>query len=255
TRLATLAEVETSLGEAGFITRRSEFADEALLVSPAAPVQELPGFNEGLFSVQDAAAQLAARLLDVKPGMRVLDACAAPGGKTCHLLEMHSDIQLTALDVYANRLQRVRENLERLKLECTLLAADATEPASWWDHQAFDRILLDAPCTATGVIRRHPEIRHLRQDEQVAEAIRLQQKLLQELWPLLAPGGMLLYATCSVLKDENSNQIKEFLAAHGDAEEQPIEAKWGQEAVHGRQILPGNGDMDGFYYAHLYKRR
>lgn len=255
TRLATRGDIETSLADAGFTTQRSEFADEALLVSPAAPVQELPGFNEGLFSVQDAAAQLAAHLLDVKPGMRVLDACAAPGGKTCHLLELNQDIQLTALDIYPNRLQRIRENFERLKLECILLAADASEPAGWWDQQAFDRILLDAPCTATGVIRRHPEIRHLRQDEQVAEAIDQQQKLLRELWPLLAPGGMLLYATCSVLKDENSNQIKELLASHGDAEEQPIEADWGQVADHGRQILPGDGNMDGFYYARLYKRR
>jgi 16S rRNA (cytosine967-C5)-methyltransferase len=224
-----------------------------LLVSPAAGVSELPGFAEGWFSIQDAAAQLAAGLLDVQPGMRVLDACAAPGGKTCHLLELHPGIHLTALDIYPNRLQRVRENLDRLQLECELRVADAGDPSAWWNGQPFDRILLDAPCTATGVIRRHPEIRHLRQAAQVQEAVRLQQQLLQRLWPLLAPGGMLLYATCSVFQDENSNQVKEFLAGHDDATEQVIEAGWGQATAHGRQILPGDADMDGFYYACLRK--
>jgi len=249
-----LAELAASLAEAGFTTQEHEFAPDALWVSPAASVDELPGFAGGLFSVQDAAAQLAVGLLDVKDGMRVLDACAAPGGKACHLLEQTPGIELTAVDLYANRLRRVQENLDRLHLQCGLLTADATDPASWWDGQPFDRILLDAPCTAVGVIRRHPEIRHLRLADQAAEAARLQQQLLQKLWPLLTPGGMLLYATCSVLQDENSNQIKQFLASHHDAEEIPINARWGRVTEHGRQILPGDHDMDGFYYARLRKR-
>jgi 16S rRNA (cytosine967-C5)-methyltransferase len=252
-RITSAAAVAQRLGAAGFSALPHVFAPEALLVSPAAGVSELPGFAEGWFSIQDAAAQLAAGLLDVQPGMRVLDACAAPGGKTCHLLELHPGIHLTALDIYPNRLQRVRENLDRLQLECELRVADAGDPSAWWNGQPFDRILLDAPCTATGVIRRHPEIRHLRQAAQVQEAVRLQQQLLQRLWPLLAPGGMLLYATCSVFQDENSNQVKEFLAGHDDATEQVIDAGWGQATQHGRQILPGDADMDGFYYACLRK--
>ncbi len=254
TQRASRDAVEASLLEAGFTTQRNDFAAEALLISPAAAVNELPGFNEGHMSVQDAAAQLAAGLLDIQPGMRVLDACAAPGGKTCHLLEQHSDIHLTSVERYDNRMKRVQENLDRLQLKCELRVADATDPGSWWDGQAFDRILLDAPCSAIGVIRRHPEIRHLRQAEQLQEAVRLQQRLLQQLWSTLAPGGMLLYATCSLLRDENSNQIKYFLAEHDDAEDVFIEASWGQSQAHGRQILPGDQDMDGFYYARLRKR-
>jgi 16S rRNA (cytosine967-C5)-methyltransferase len=254
TQRATLAGVEASLSEAGFTVQRHEFAPEALLVSPAAAVNELPGFSEGYFSVQDAAAQLAVHLLDVQPGMRVLDACAAPGGKTCHLLEQHKDIDLIAVERYDNRLKRVQENLDRLHLQCELKAADATDTASWWDGKAFDRILLDAPCTAIGVIRRHPEIRHLRQANQVQEAVNLQQSLLGQLWSTLAPGGMLLYATCSLIRDENSNQINNFLSENRDAEEVQIEADWGQNQPYGRQILPGERDMDGFYYACLRKR-
>ncbi len=256
-RITSTAAVAERLGDAGFSAQPHAFASEALLVSPAAGVSELPGFAEGWFSVQDAAAQLAAGLLEVRPevqsGMRVLDACAAPGGKTCHLLEKHPGIHLTALDIHPNRLQRVRENLLRLQLDCELLVADAGEPSAWWNGQPFDRILLDAPCTATGVIRRHPEIRHLRQAGQVLEAVRLQQHLLERLWPLLAPGGMLLYATCSVFQDENSNQVKEFLARHDDAAEQAIDTGWGHATHPGRQILPGEADMDGFYYARLRK--
>ncbi len=251
---ATRDDVAASLVAAGFTCQLSETATQALQVSPAAGVNDLPGFAEGHFSVQDAAAQLAASLLDARPGMRVLDACAAPGGKACHLLEQVVDIQLTAVDQYANRLHRVQENLDRLGLQCQLLTADATDTASWWDGQPFDRILLDAPCTAIGVIRRHPEIRHLRDTDQVLQAVTLQYELLQQLWPLLLAGGKLLYATCSLLLDENSLQIKRFLAEHADAEEVLIKAAWGHTLSHGRQILPGEQDMDGFYYACLQKR-
>lgn len=248
------AEIEAQLFEAGFTAEASAVAGQALLVTPAANVGDLPGFKDGHISVQDAAAQLAADLLDVHEGMRVLDACAAPGGKTCHLLEQFPGVKLTALEIYPNRLKRISENLDRLGLECELKAADATDPGAWWDGQPFDRILLDAPCTAVGVIRRHPEIRHLRDAAQLEEAESVQQALLQQLWPLLAPGGMLLYATCSVFRDENSNQIKNFLASHDDAEECAIKADWGKAETHGRQILPGEQNMDGFYYALLRKR-
>jgi len=227
----------------------------ALRVEPARAVHDLPGFDEGLFSVQDAAAQLAAGLLDCRPGHRVLDACAAPGGKTCHLLEHFPGLELLALDRSKARLRRVEENLHRSGLDgrATLLAADALDTADWWDGQFFDRILLDAPCTATGVIRRHPEIKWLRSPEQVDEAVELQRKLLEALWLLLKPGGMLLYATCSVLKRENCGQVGAFLERHADAAESFPDVAWGRNAGPGRQILPGEQEMDGFYYAALRK--
>jgi len=254
TQRSTRENLAASLGAAGFNCETNEYAPHALLISPAAAVTDLPGFKEGLFSVQDAAAQLAAELLDAQPGMRVLDACAAPGGKTCHLLERVSGIQLTAVERYTHRLQRVQENLDRLGLHAHLVAADATKSDLWWDGKLYDRILLDAPCSATGVIRRHPEIRHLRDPEQVQEAIATQFALLQHLWPLLSIGGKLLYATCSFFVDENSNQIKRFISENADAEDVPIPAAWGLAQTHGRQILPGESNMDGFYYACLRKR-
>lgn len=254
TQRITREQLAGSLNAAGFNSELCEHAPQGLMVSPAVPVTDLPGFKEGHFSVQDAAAQLAAQLLEAEPGMRVLDACAAPGGKTCHLLEQLPGIELTAVDLYANRLQRVQENLDRLGLRCRLVAADAADSSLWWDGQPFDRILLDAPCSATGVIRRHPEIRHLRDSGQVQEAIATQHQLLQLLWPLLAGGGKLLYATCSYFRDENSHQIERFIAGHPEAEEAPINAIWGHAQSHGWQILPGEQNMDGFYYACLRKR-
>ena len=221
-------------------------------------MEALPGFADGLVSVQDPAAQLAAHLLELAPRQRVLDACAAPGGKACHILEMEPGALLTALDHRPERLERVADNLRRLGLldrpGLRLAAADAAEPAAWWDGVPFQRILLDAPCTATGVIRRHPEIKWLRDREQVAAAVELQGRLLRRLWPLLETGGILLYATCSVLKDENSRQIGQFIAHHPDAELTPLDADWGHPLGHGRQILPGERDMDGFFYARLRKR-
>lgn len=254
TQRITREDLVATLSAAGFNCEPGEHAPQALLVSPAAAVKDLPGLQEGYFSVQDAAAQLAAQLLDAEPGMRVLDACAAPGGKTCHLLERVPGIELTAVERYANRLQRVQENLDRLGLNCQLVAADATDSSHWWDGKPYDRILLDAPCSASGVIRRHPEIRHLRDPDQVREAIATQYGLLQQLWPLLVVGGKLLYATCSFFVDENSNQIKRFISEHADAEDLPIPAAWGLAQTYGRQILPGEQNMDGFYYACLRKR-
>ncbi|HSN17511.1 MAG TPA: 16S rRNA (cytosine(967)-C(5))-methyltransferase RsmB [Gammaproteobacteria bacterium] len=216
-------------------------------------VAALPGFLEGAVSVQDEGAQLAAELLDARGGMRVLDACAAPGGKTCHLLERYT-LQVTAVELEARRAQRIRDNLRRLKLEAQLKVADAAEVQSWWDGEPYERILLDAPCSASGVVRRHPDVKLRRTPEEVAAAVKLQARLLEALWPLLAPGGKLLYVTCSVFRRENAAQIAAFLAGHPDAAALPLETSWGVPAGPGRQVLTGQGGMDGFYYACLEKR-
>ena len=250
---ATMTEVMECLTGEGFQVRRHPAATDALSVHPAAHVAALPGFALGHFSVQDPAAQLAAGLLQAGAGMRVLDACAAPGGKTCHLLERAAGVQVTAIERHPQRVKLIRENLTRLKLSCQLITADATEPATWWDGELFQRVLIDAPCSASGVIRRHPEIKHLREPGQIDEAVALQQRLLRQLWPLLEPGGILLYATCSVFRDENCHQIGHFLEQHPDATEQPLAVDWGRPQAHGRQILPGEQDMDGFYYAVVHK--
>ncbi len=226
-----------------------------IVLDEAVAVDRLPGFADGRVSVQDGAAQLAAELLDVAPGMHVLDACAAPGGKTGHLLESAGgELDLCAVDIEQRRLARVRENLDRLRLRATLCCADVADPSSWWDGRAFDRILLDAPCSATGVIRRHPDIKLLRRARDIPELARIQGLLLDTLWPLLAPGGMLLYATCSVLQQENARVLDAFLDREAQAEVVTLEGNWGRPSGQGRQILPGNGaDMDGFFYALLRK--
>ena len=215
-------------------------------------VETLPGFAAGCVSVQDGAAQLAAGLLDLRPGQRVLDACAAPGGKTAHILELEPGLaQLTAVDIAGQRLLRIDENLARLSLRANLVQGDAGDPSDWWDGRCYDRILLDAPCSASGVIRRHPDIKLLRKPGDIAKLVVAQARLLDAMWPLLSSGGMLLYSTCSVLSVENSGQIARFLEAHADAAELPIAAAWGRECRHGRQILPGENEMDGFYFACL----
>lgn len=216
---------------------------DALRLDAAVTVQRLPGFADGLVTVQDAASQLAAPLLAPEPGMRVLDACAAPGGKSTHLLEVAGGrLDLVAVDIAADRLALVGNNLRRLGLEATLIAGDATQPASWWDGRPFDRILVDAPCTATGVIRRHPDIKLLRRAGDVAGFVSRQRLLLDRLWPLLATGGRLLYSTCSLLRAENQDLVSDFLGA-GLARFEP-----GTPAP-GLQLLPGDRDTDGFYYA------
>ena len=216
-------------------------------------VLELPGYEDGWFSVQDAAAQLAAPLLDVQQGQRVLDCCAAPGGKTAHILELQPSVNMLALDISEKRLMRVEENLQRLGLQAELMPTDAAMPEEWWDEHAFDRILLDAPCSASGVIRRHPDIKLLRREDDILALNELQQQMLSKIWPLLKTGGKLLYATCSVFKAENEQQIKSFLAQQSDAKEIVIDAEWGEARAHGRQIFPGENNMDGFYYALLQK--
>jgi len=230
------------------------FVESAIRLEQPVGVDSLPGFREGRVSVQDAAAQLCALLLDLQAGQRVLDACAAPGGKTGHILELAPQLEsLLAIDVDETRLQKVRENLQRLHLDAGLLAADAGEPQAWWDGKPFDRILLDAPCSASGVVRRHPDIKLLRRPADVRSLSQQQQRLLEALWPLLASGGMLLYASCSVFRQENSDNLQVFLDQHSDASELPLQAEWGKVLPVGRQLLPGEHDMDGFYFACLTK--
>lgn len=228
-------------------------ADSALRLARPADVMTLPGFELGHSSVQDAAAQMAAQLLDAAPGETILDACAAPGGKTAHILERQPALaQLVAVDMDGERLKRVHQNLERIGLQATVIQGDAAQPADWWQGIAFDRILLDAPCSATGVIRRHPDIKWLRRPDDIAQLAALQAQILDALWQQLKPGGTLLYATCSILPDENSSQIKAFLQRTPNARHQPLHSGDTVEQP-GWQLLPGAEQRDGFYYAKLSK--
>jgi len=247
-RRTTRADYLARLEAAGIGARADQEVATAVVLDAPQPVDALPGFAAGDASVQDLAAQRAAGFLDLAPGQRVLDACAAPGGKTGHILESCPELdEVLALDRDARRLARVRDNLDRLQLHARLVAGDATDPKSWWDGRPFDRVLLDAPCSAVGVIRRHPDIKTLRRPEDVARAVVLQSRLLRALWPLLAPGGRLVYATCSVLRRENDAQIAGFVSTV-EASEGP-----GTAQLSGCQSLPGDADGDGFYYACLLK--
>jgi 16S rRNA (cytosine967-C5)-methyltransferase len=242
------------LRDQGIEAEAVSFCRSAILLNKPAVVDILPGFNEGWVSVQDTAAQLAAELLDVQIGHRVLDVCAAPGGKAAHILEHQPKVrELVAVDIDKLRLQRVNDNFQRLKLSAKLIVGDASKPEDWWDGQLFDRILLDVPCSALGVIRRHPDIKLLRRAEDINTLQVLQQRIMTAVWPLLAPGGIMLYATCSILKQENEQQIEAFLATNANAIEVPINADWGLVRRYGRQILTGESVMDGFYYALIRK--
>lgn len=242
------------LADAGLEAQPCRFSEDAVLLAKPCDVQQLPGFAQGWLSVQDEAAQLAAGLLDLAPGQRVLDACAAPGGKTCHLLEREPRLaEVLALDLEPSRLARVQENLDRLQLNARLIAADGRAVDQWWDGQNFSRILLDAPCSATGVIRRHPDIKLTRTAEDIAALAQLQGQLLDALWPTLEVGGILLYATCSVLPQENSDNIAAFLARTPSARELDIVGDFGLKQPHGRQLFPQSAGHDGFYYAKLMK--
>lgn len=232
-----------------------ELVPEAVVLKDPVAVEALPGFCEGLVSVQDAGAQLAATLLDVRDGQRILDACAAPGGKTGHILELADDLDVTAMDADADRLARVRENLDRLGLPAQLLAGDAAQPPAAWRDRPFDRILVDAPCSATGVMRRHPDIRLLRRHADIAALAERQAAILDALWPCLRPGGRLLYATCSLMPAENEEQVTWFLERHADARNIELTGTWGHPRSVGRQTLPGEHTMDGFYYALVEKKQ
>ncbi len=226
---------------------------DAVVLPHSTDVTRLPGFEDGAFAVQDGAAQVAADLADLHDGLRVLDACAAPGGKACHLLE-RARIDLTALEVDARRAQRIRDNLMRLRLDAKRVIGDAGAPAGWWKRQPFDRILIDAPCSATGVLRRRPDVRLHRRESDIASMGVQQRRILSALWPRRAPGGRLVYITCSVLRAENEAVVGELIEAQPDAHHVPITLPAGQAAAVGWQILPGDGDLDGMYYAVLQKQ-
>lgn len=250
----TRARFAKSLGAAGLTTRPTRDTADGLTLDRPVPTARLPGFAEGLVSVQDAGAQLAAGLLNAKPRERVLDACAAPGGKSAHILEHAGQgLDLTALDVDLQRLERLRDNLRRLGLTARVVHGDAADPVGDWARATYERILLDAPCSATGVIRRHPDIKWLRRDSDILTLADLQARMLDALWPLLVPGGTLLYVTCSLLPEENERQVQAFLRRRGDARARPLGASWGVARSFGRQTLPREGEADGFYYAALEK--
>ncbi|NDH08017.1 MAG: 16S rRNA (cytosine(967)-C(5))-methyltransferase RsmB [Gammaproteobacteria bacterium] len=220
----------------------------------AIDIKDIPGFNEGLISVQDEAAQLCPSLLLLQDELRVLDACAAPGGKTAHMLETNQTLKLVALELQAFRFERLKSTLQRLDLAAELIQGNALNLDTWWHGQYFDRILIDAPCSGTGVIRRHPDIKLRRQEQSIALNLEIQQALLQKLWQTLKPGGRMLYATCSILKEENDRQIQTFLENTNDALHVEIINNVGLKTRYGLQILPGQNNMDGFYYAMLAKK-
>lgn len=254
--LYSATQYQQLLAEDGIESSIVVLADFALKLEHGVDVRLLPGFAEGAVSVQDAGAQLVAELLDVSGADRVLDLCAAPGGKTCHILERNPEIEgLIAVELEQKRMLRVSENLQRLKLEsrAALIVGDARDTGQWWNGEKFNRILIDAPCSASGVIRRHPDIKTLRRASDIEPLVELQSEILRSAWQMLEDGGELLYVTCSVFKDENQNQIQNFLSAHDDATEIKIEADWGKSCDYGRQLFPGEQDADGFYYCRLKK--
>lgn len=231
-----------------------EHVDEAILLESPCDVYQLPGFTNGHVSIQDAAAQRVAAILDIKPQQRILDACAAPGGKACHILEIEPRNDVLALDIDPKRLTQITQNTDRLKLQVSLKAADAAETENWWDGQRFDRILIDAPCSGTGVIRRHPDIKALRRPTDIASLVEKQRQLLEKLWPLLNTDGLLIYTTCSIIKQENEQQIMDFLDRHPDAEECELTPEPATRRPAGYQRLPGENQFDGFFYACLRRR-
>ncbi len=252
----TLNALQDGLRNAGVETAREDGLPDALRCLRSVEVRTLPGYREGAFAVQDGAAQWPAQLLRVASARRILDACAAPGGKSAHLRALAAvDAEVVALDIDPTRVARMAENFARLQIECRTVVADAGNPDQWWDGVPFDRILLDAPCSGTGVIRRHPDIKLLRRAGDVDELVRQQARLLRQLWPLLQPGGLLLYATCSILPKENALQIDDFLSTNPDAKFCPLPEACGTVSGVGRQRFPGDGQMDGFFYALLQKKQ
>lgn len=251
----TVAGYVAELARHGITAKPVKGVDTALVLDKPVPVEVLPGFLEGRSSVQDAGAQLAALLLQAQGQADVLDACAAPGGKTGHMLEQASELRLAAVDVDAERLRKVEENLQRLDLQAELFVGDAADPHGVWSERQYDYILLDVPCSATGVIRRHPDIKLLRRKDDIGRLVKLQRRILSRIWPMLKPGGRLLYATCSLLHQENEKQIEWFLSEHsGAAELKPQTTVNCMNQKHGIQLLPGVSGTDGFYYALLQKK-
>lgn len=254
-RFNTADEYQQKLNSQTTSFSRHPFLKEAIKLESKINITDLPDFQQGAVSVQDAGAQFAAHILKVQPHERVLDLCAAPGGKTCHILELtDNNAELVAVDNVESRMSRVQENMARLNLKAKLITGDASENVEWWDGELFDCILLDAPCSASGVIRRHPDIKSLRREEDIKPLVDLQQKILNQAWAMLAKGGRLLYVTCSVFKQENQQQLIQFMAAQTDAIEINMDLKAGVQCEVGCQLLPGVHDMDGFYYAYLSKK-
>jgi len=254
TNQGSVSEYLQQLEEGEIKATNGELSLTSIYLDKPMDVFALPGFAQGSCSVQDEAAQMAAQLLDPQKGEKILDACSAPGGKTCHLLEhAGGEIELTAMDADELRLGRVHENLERLGFEAKTLVGEAQHPDQWWDGDAFDRILLDVPCSATGVIRRHPDIKLLRQKQDIDNLAQLQLSILQQAWQMLKPGGSLLYATCSILPLENANNIEAFLGEQADADLQKIELSSGHDTGFGWQLFPNANSHDGFFYALLKK--
>ena len=251
-RRCSTEEYLSTLKQSNIAAERIAYCSYGINLKNACGISDLPGFTNGDVSLQDGAAQLAVTLLDLKPNIRILDACAAPGGKYCHILESNTKLKACiALELQPNRLLKIQENLTRLNLQGTLIRGDACKPEAWWDGEKFDRILLDAPCSATGVIRRHPDIKVLRTSNEIIKIVELQQQLLKSLWPLLNTNGLLVYATCSILPEENEIQIKNFCQTQHDCVCENISTHWGKPTGHGRQILPGENNMDGFFYSVL----
>ncbi len=236
----------------GYAAEPHAWLSDAIVLPHSTDVTRMPGFAAGEFAVQDGAAQIAADLADVRDGQRVLDACAAPGGKACHLLE-RAEVALTALEFDPKRVPRIQQNLDRLGLQASIVSGDAGQPSDWWDGKLFDRILIDAPCSATGVLRRRPDVRLHRRESDIAPLVAQQRRILAALWPLLAPGGRLVYVTCSLLRAENEAVVGEWLDTQADARVVAFTLPVGQAAGVGWQVLPGDGDLDGMYYAVLEK--
>ena len=246
---------DQALAALGDGARPGDLSPWSLYLSPPRPVSQLPGFDSGGFSVQDEAAQLPVEQLAAPDGGRVLDACAAPGGKTGQILEAFPGARVTALDLSARRLDRVRDALRRIGAEAELVQGDAAEPAAWWDGEPFDAILLDAPCSASGILRRQPDVKWHRRRTDLPPLVDLQARMLDALWPLLRPGGRLVYATCSVLRDENDRQITAFLARTDDAEDRTERPADAAPVAAGWQLLTRDNGPDGFYLACLHKRK
>lgn len=254
-RQATRADYLAELAAAGIAATPTTYASEGLRLAEPVAVDVLPDFATGRVSVQDEAAQLAASVLEVPAAARILDACAAPGGKAAHILERHPDTrELVALDNAAERVEKLAATFARLRVTATTHCADAADVDSWWNGVPFDRILIDAPCSGSGVIRRHPDIKHHRRPDDIPRLAGEQGRLLDSLWPLLGPGGKLVYATCSVLRAENDEVVGAFLERTEGAVPDPIAATWGTTTLYGRQVLTGSDNMDGFYFARIVRR-
>jgi len=254
TKAIKLTEFLDQLDRNGIAAKPNDICGSAITLEQPVPASRIPLFDNGTVSIQDAGAQLAAGLLDLEPGLRVLDACAAPGGKSVHILQLQPGVQLTSLDNQASRLAKLENDVKRCRLSAVqLVCADAANPAAWWNGELFDRILVDAPCSGTGIISHHPDIKLLRRPGDMSKFAHQQSNLLYELWPLLKHGGKLLYCTCSILKEENEQVVSHFLEQHPDAALDVQNLPNATDTGHGYQLLPNRGKNGGFFFARLSK--